>query len=152
MPIDYNNYGMEFCVKSAVLRMYGKCAQCGVGQGTFSKRTGSKVVLTVHHVNMDRHSHELGNLVPLCQACHLEQHRRGGERKPLVISADYRVFVMNLVDFAKYLVMDAGRRADDEMGVIECGKLAAAESRLKPAERPAKASGTIAEASGTREE
>lgn len=143
MPIDYNDYGMEFCVKSAVLRLYGKCAQCGAENGKKSKRTGSKVVLTVHHVNEDRHSHELGNLVPLCQACHLAMYRKGGARVPLQISTDYRVWVMNLVDFAKYLVMDAGRRADEDLDSDEARERGSdEESRLKPAKRPAKASGT----------
>ena len=116
MPIDYKDYGIEFCVKSAVLRLFGQCAQCGVENGAKIKRGGGRVVLTVHHLNKNRHDHAVNNLAPLCQACHLEQHRRGANPEAVKLSKDYMVYLMNLGDFACYMVKDAMREALGEYG------------------------------------
>lgn len=78
MPIDYSEYGIEFIVKSRILRSYGRCALCGARQGGENPETGATVVLTVHHLDEDKGNNDLKNLVPLCQGCHLACHRGGG--------------------------------------------------------------------------
>ncbi len=80
MPIDYSEYGIEFIVKSRILRGYGRCALCGARQGGENPETGATVVLTVHHLDADKGNNEIKNLAPLCQACHLACHRGGDKR------------------------------------------------------------------------
>lgn len=106
MPIDYKEYGVQFAVKSQVLRMYGKCAQCGAQQAKAHPRTRSRVVLTVHHLDRNPRNHLLGNLVPLCQACHLNEHRLNLKQgySGVQVSVDYLAWVDGLLSFFKYLV------------------------------------------------
>jgi hypothetical protein len=74
VPIDYKKYGKLFQIISRVLRGYGKCCFCGAHNHYPHPRTGSRVVLTCHHIDGDRNNNSLDNLVPLCQACHLAMH------------------------------------------------------------------------------
>ena len=48
-----------------------QCQYCGAEHGERHPRTGSKVVLTVHHINHLPEDCRLANLVALCQRCHL---------------------------------------------------------------------------------
>lgn len=70
MPIDYKKYGKDFVKLSKKLRSYGRCAFCGAENLQPNPRTGSKVVLTVHHLDKDIKNNSILNLVPLCQQCH----------------------------------------------------------------------------------
>lgn len=79
MPIDYNKYGKEFVQISKRLRSFGYCAYCGNQNGKPNFRTGSKVVLTVHHLDKDIANNAPDNLVPLCQQCH---HSANHDRTP----------------------------------------------------------------------
>ncbi len=55
------------------LRAGDKCELCGAAQGKAHPVTGSKVVLTVHHIErgIGAEEHEYPNLIVLCQRCHL---------------------------------------------------------------------------------
>ncbi len=47
-----------------------KCEMCGAAAGGKNPRTGSKVVLTVHHINGDPTDNRRANLLALCQEHH----------------------------------------------------------------------------------
>lgn len=70
MPIDYKLYGIEFKRISKILRSFGYCAYCGAKNYMPNPRTGSKVILTVHHIDNNIRNNDIENLVPLCQQCH----------------------------------------------------------------------------------
>lgn len=48
-----------------------RCQWCDAENGKPHPRTGSKVVLTVHHLNHLPEDSRRANLVALCQRCHL---------------------------------------------------------------------------------
>lgn len=105
MPINYSEYGKEFQAKSGVLRKaYGKCAICGADNYQPNPETGSKVVLTVHHLDGDKHNNELLNLVPLCQKCHLAEHKE--EREGGKISEEFYQWRDELLEFVGYVVAE----------------------------------------------
>lgn len=52
-----------------------RCEWCGARHGEPHPVTGSKVVLTVHHIDGDARNNARSNLVALCQKCHLEADR-----------------------------------------------------------------------------
>jgi hypothetical protein len=73
MPINYKNYPKNWKWLSKQIRKRAKncCELCFAENGMPHGLTGSKVVLTVHHINFDiKDNHEL-NLIALCQRCHL---------------------------------------------------------------------------------
>lgn len=107
MPIDYSEYGIEFIVKSRVLRGYGRCALCGARHGLNNEDSGAVVVLTVHHLDEDKQNNDLFNLVPLCQRCHLSAHRVKG--KVLTyrdMRRDYHKWIDVLLRFMAYVIPD----------------------------------------------
>jgi 5-methylcytosine-specific restriction endonuclease McrA len=75
MPINYKDYGQRFKELSKELRSFGRCAYCGAQNHKDNPRTGSKVVLTVHHLDKDIGNNSVLNLVPLCQQCHFAAHK-----------------------------------------------------------------------------
>jgi 5-methylcytosine-specific restriction endonuclease McrA len=52
------------------------CELCGNKHGQPHDRTGSKVVLTVHHLDYDPTNNVRLNLIALCQRCHNRIDRR----------------------------------------------------------------------------
>lgn len=48
-----------------------KCEVCDAPNGQPHPVTGSKVVLTVHHLDFDPTHNEEHNLIALCQRCHI---------------------------------------------------------------------------------
>jgi 5-methylcytosine-specific restriction endonuclease McrA len=48
-----------------------ECELCSADNGSAHWETGSKVVLTVHHINGDPTDNRKVNLIALCQRCHL---------------------------------------------------------------------------------
>ena len=76
-PEDYGPHWDS--IRYAVYQFYGyKCLMCGMEfiPGTTTARTarrkdGQPYRLTIHHLDRDHTNHDWGNLVPLCQACHL---------------------------------------------------------------------------------
>ncbi len=107
MPIDYKEYGREYLVKSHILRGYGRCALCGAKNHAPHPQTGSKVVLTVHHLDCDKKNHDLFNLAPLCQGCHLAQHRDSQSLEQVQwcdMQTGYHKWIDMLLQFMTYVV------------------------------------------------
>ncbi len=53
-----------------------RCEECGAGNGHPHPVTGSKVVLSVHHINAQPEDNRRDNLVALCRRCHFKAHMR----------------------------------------------------------------------------
>ena len=74
MPIDYSEYHPKWTLISKLIRFTradNKCEHCGaVNYGT-NPKTGSKIVLTVAHLDHDKTNNRFTNLAALCQKCHL---------------------------------------------------------------------------------
>jgi 5-methylcytosine-specific restriction endonuclease McrA len=73
MPIDYKNYPDDWkLISKAVIKKAGnKCELCNADNYESHWKTGSKVVLTVHHIDCDKNNNSKFNLIALCQRCHL---------------------------------------------------------------------------------
>jgi 5-methylcytosine-specific restriction endonuclease McrA len=73
MPIDYGLYHRDWKVIARSIvrdRAKNKCELCNAENGQPHWKTGSKVVLTVHHINYDIDDNRAYNLIALCQRCH----------------------------------------------------------------------------------
>jgi hypothetical protein len=80
MPIDYSEYPPNWFteLRPAVLDRAGHCCEgspaypdCKVPNHQPHPITGSKVVLTIAHMDRDKTNNDLDNLRALCQRCHL---------------------------------------------------------------------------------
>lgn len=74
MPIDYKEYHPKWRLISYLIRFKrakSKCEWCDAENGKPHPKTGSKVVLTVAHVDHDKTNNRFNNLAALCQKCHL---------------------------------------------------------------------------------
>lgn len=77
MPIKPENrqrYPVHWPVISRYVREHiagGRCEFCGVVNGWAHPVTGSRVVLTVAHLDQRPENNIVGNLRALCQRCHL---------------------------------------------------------------------------------
>jgi len=74
MPIDYKEYHPKWKLISWLIRMRragNKCEWCEAENGKPHPKTGSKVVLTVAHIDHDKTNNRFNNLAALCQRCHL---------------------------------------------------------------------------------
>jgi len=86
MPMKRSDYpdNWEWLSKQVRKRANGQCELCPAEQGKPHWKTGSKVVLTVHHIDGDRTNNSELNLIALCQRCHLrldqERHIRNRGR------------------------------------------------------------------------
>jgi hypothetical protein len=82
MPINYRDYPADWeRIRDRVKRRSGnRCELCGANNGQPNPISGSKVVLTVAHLDHDIGNNNPENLKHLCQRCHLnhdkEQHRK----------------------------------------------------------------------------
>lgn len=85
MPVDRRLYPPDWkdIAHSAKIRAGWKCELCGAEHGKPNPRTGSKVVLTVHHLDFDPSCADPNDLIVVCQRCHLRldkgnhaRHRR----------------------------------------------------------------------------
>lgn len=90
MPIDYSEYCDDWNEISEYIRFEragNKCETCGAENYKPHPETGSKVVLTVAHINHDKDDNrfnpdeydpndEENNLVAECQRCHLWRDRK----------------------------------------------------------------------------
>lgn len=91
MPIDYSEYHPKWSLISRLIRFKragNKCENCGVENHKSHPITGSKVVLTVAHLDHNKKNNRFGNLKALCQKCHLAYdlnrhiaNRKYGKRK-----------------------------------------------------------------------
>jgi hypothetical protein len=74
MPIDYKKYCSDWKLRSRFIRFYrarNHCEVCGCENYKPHPITGSKVVLTVAHLNHDINDNNFFNLKAMCQKCHL---------------------------------------------------------------------------------
>jgi 5-methylcytosine-specific restriction endonuclease McrA len=74
MPIDYKEYHPKWSLISRLIRFHranNRCEECGAPNYKPHPVTGSKVVLTVAHMNHDKTVNKFWNLKALCQRCHL---------------------------------------------------------------------------------
>ena len=72
MPINKKDYPENWNeLRAKVLERAGnKCELCGKANQSMSDRN-TKVVLTIHHIDNQKHRDSLINLIALCQKCHL---------------------------------------------------------------------------------
>lgn len=78
MPINYNNYHPKWKLISRMVRFRragNKCEKCGAKNYELHPDTGTKVILTVAHLDRDRNNNRFWNLAALCQRCHLNHDR-----------------------------------------------------------------------------
>lgn len=87
MPINYQKYPPNWAseiVPRIKERAGHKCEHCGIANYSI-KDNGTKVILTVAHLDHDSTNHEVSDdrLAALCQACHLryDLHRHVMKRK-----------------------------------------------------------------------
>lgn len=73
MPINYKNYALnwkEISEHIRFVRAKNKCETCGAVNYQPHPITGSKVILTVAHLDHNIKNNDLANLKALCQKCH----------------------------------------------------------------------------------
>jgi len=90
MPIDYSQYCKDWKLRSRFIRFIrakNRCEMCGAENYKSHPITGSRVILTVAHLDHDINNNSLFNLKAMCQKCHLnydiEQHKRNRKRKKM---------------------------------------------------------------------
>lgn len=80
MPVDYKkDYHPHWKSISRFIRFtraQGKCERCAAANYEPHPVTGSKVVLTVAHLDRRRENNRWWNLLALCQKCHLDHDRQ----------------------------------------------------------------------------
>jgi 5-methylcytosine-specific restriction endonuclease McrA len=88
MPIDYKLYPKNWqeLRKKVLIRANNACELCPAVNYQKHWKTGSKVILTIHHINFDITDSRMCNLIALCQRCHIkldagEKSRRRGLKK-----------------------------------------------------------------------
>ena len=89
MPIDYKKYPpFWIIIRAKILARAGNCCElCGAPNYKPHWKTGSRVVLTIAHIDQDINNNEDWNLLALCQRCHLKidlpykikKRKKGGE-------------------------------------------------------------------------
>lgn len=72
MPCNYKDYPNNWKVirKNVMERSGGRCELCNAENYKPHWKTGSKVILTVHHIDYDKKNNTGYNLLALCQRCH----------------------------------------------------------------------------------
>jgi 5-methylcytosine-specific restriction endonuclease McrA len=88
MPIDYKKYPKNWkqIREKIMARAENRCELCNAKNYELHWKTGSKVVLTIHHINFNPQDNRTNNLLALCQRCHIkldagEKARRRQEKK-----------------------------------------------------------------------
>ena len=73
MPIDYKKYPNNWkLIRADILKRAGGCCElCGAKNYEPHWKTGSRVILTVAHIDQDTTNNNSYNLLALCQRCHL---------------------------------------------------------------------------------
>jgi 5-methylcytosine-specific restriction endonuclease McrA len=73
MPCNYKEYPNNWRWLSAQLRKAADnlCELCHAANGQPHWLTGSRVILTVHHIDGNKQNNVKQNLIVLCQRCHL---------------------------------------------------------------------------------
>lgn len=96
MPIDYKKYCSDWKLRSRFIRFYranNRCEVCGAKNYRTHPETGSKVILTVAHLDHDISNNSFFNLKAMCQRCHLKydakHHARS--RKQSKLKGQYKL-------------------------------------------------------------
>jgi 5-methylcytosine-specific restriction endonuclease McrA len=79
MPINYKDYHPKWRLISKLIRFTrakNRCEWCAAENYLPHPITGSRVVLTVAHIDHDRTNNRFDNLAALCQRCHLGHDAR----------------------------------------------------------------------------
>lgn len=79
MPINYKEYHPKWTlIRRLILKRANNCCEgspkfpgCRAANNLPHPETGSKVILTIAHLNHDKESNSFENLKALCQRCHL---------------------------------------------------------------------------------
>lgn len=74
MPIDYSEYHPKWSLISKLIRFRradNHCEWCDAENYKPHPITGSKVILTVAHLDHNKNNNRFSNLAALCQKCHL---------------------------------------------------------------------------------
>lgn len=78
MPINYKDYHPSWKAISRFIRFYrasNRCEWCGAENYQPHPETGSRVILTVAHLDQNKGNNSFFNLAALCQRCHLNHDR-----------------------------------------------------------------------------
>lgn len=91
MPIDYKQYPKDWKLisKAIIEHAQNKCELCGAENYKPHWKTGSKVVLTVHHIDHNKKNSSRYNLIALCQRCHLRLDLERHHSKRFKINKKY---------------------------------------------------------------
>lgn len=83
MPINYKDYhpAWKFISRAVISKANNMCELCDAMNRMPHWKTGSKVVLTVHHIDGDKNNNNKLNLICLCQRCHLRLDREKHVKK-----------------------------------------------------------------------
>lgn len=93
-PTDWKQISWEVRTKAG-----NKCELCDAMNGAAHPITGSKVVLTVHHLDFNPANCERYNLIAVCQRCHnrldskFRAKNRADKHKPLK-TLDKRISIL----------------------------------------------------------
>lgn len=79
MPINYKEYHPKWTlIRRLILQRADNCCEgspkfhlCRAANNQPHPETGSKVILTIAHLNHDKNDNRFSNLKALCQRCHL---------------------------------------------------------------------------------
>lgn len=73
VPCNYKDYPNDWkeIRKEILKRANNRCELCNAENYKPHWKTGSKVVLTIAHIDQDRENNKRYNLLALCQRCHL---------------------------------------------------------------------------------
>ena len=93
MPIDYKRYSKDWKKRSRFIRFVrarNKCENCDAENYEPHPITGSKVILTVAHLDHDIINNSFFNLKALCQRCHLKYDAKMKARKQIEKREQYQ--------------------------------------------------------------
>ncbi len=81
------NKGVKDHLRKKVLEKYGyRCAKCGYG------------FLEIHHIDGDHTNNSIDNLIPLCKACHIEEHWKEKNNCPDILRNKIRRLARKVVE------------------------------------------------------
>ena len=74
MPCNYKDYPYDWkeIRKEILLRANNRCELCNAENYRPHWKTGSKVILTIAHIDQNKQNNKRYNLLALCQRCHLK--------------------------------------------------------------------------------
>ena len=91
MPINYKLYPKDWNLisKAIIKKQNGICYFCPAENYKPHWKTGSKVILTTHHIDGDLKNSSRYNLIALCQRCHLRLDMEKHFSKRVKIDKNY---------------------------------------------------------------